>query len=96
MERTKRQIDAKSGAISSYNNKGEALQNQIEALEKEWVYKRQQLEGKIRQADLKIKSQEADLKQREADDQIADFQLARTDTLYQMGIKSLNDRSRSN
>ncbi len=91
VERTANQIKAKQNSMQSYRGKVSALENQIDALRQELVLKKQQLENKITQAQLKQKSQEAAVNQARLDYDIAEFQLRRTDTLFQKGIKSLSD-----
>ena len=91
LTRTAGQITAKEGSISSYQQKAAALDNQIDALRKEWILKKEKLKNKIQQAEFKQQSQVAALEQAKVNAEIAAFQFRRTDTLYQKGIKSLND-----
>ncbi len=91
IERTQNQIDAKNGSLGGYGMKIDALERQISALKREYELKKAQLKNKIQQALLKQQSNEAEVGQAEADNDIAEYQLKRTDTLYQKGIKSLND-----
>lgn len=89
--RTKRQVEAKKATGQAYALKAKALESQVEALQQELGLKKQQLTNKVTQTELKIKSLEADVTQVKVDKQIAIYQLNRTDTLYQKGIKSLSD-----
>jgi len=89
--RTANQISAKESSISSYGQKANALDDQISALRQELRLKKEQLKNKIQQAELKLKSAEAAVEQAKLDYKIADFQMRRTDTLFQKGIKSLSD-----
>ncbi len=91
VNRTKQQVEAKSGSIVAYGQKANALDQQIQAMRQELKFKKQQLENKVQQAAFKIESAKAGLKQAEIDFQIAEYQYRRTDTLYQKGIKSLTD-----
>ncbi len=91
LERASNQIAAKQGSMNSYEQKVNALDNQISALRLELGFKKKQLQNKIQQAEFKQQSQQAALKQAEIDAEIAEFQYRRTDTLYQKGIKSLSD-----
>ena len=91
LERASNQIAAKQGSMNSYEQKVNALDNQISALRLELEFKKKQLQNKIQQAEFKQQSQQAALKQAEIDAEIAEFQYRRTDTLYQKGIKSLSD-----
>ncbi len=90
LERASNQITAKEGSRNSYQQKANALDNQIEALRLELKFKKQQLENKIQQAQFKQQSQEAEVSQVQVDADIAEFQYRRTDTLFQKGIKSLS------
>ncbi len=91
LERVSNQIAAKRGSMDSYQQKADALDNQVSALRLELEFKKKQLQNKIQQAEFKQQSQEAGFNQAKADAEIAEFQYQRTDTLYQKGIKSLSD-----
>lgn len=91
VNRTQRQVAAKSQTITAYGLKANALDQQIQAMRQELKFKKEQLEKKVQQAAFKIESAQANLKQAEIDAQIAEYQYRRTDTLYQKGIKSLTD-----
>ena len=91
LERASNQIVAKQGSMDSYQQKANALDNQISALKLELSFKKQQLQNKIQQAEFKQQSQEAEVNQAKADADVAEFQYRRTDTLFQKGIKSLSD-----
>jgi len=89
--RAQNQVAAKESTIGSYDQKIGALENQIAAMREELKFKKSQLQNKIRQTELKFESQKAAVEQVKANFKIADFQLKRTDTLFQKGIKSLTD-----
>ena len=91
LNRTNEQVEAKENSIDAYTAKAAALDEQVSALQKELILKREQLQNKINQAKLKIEQQEANFEQAKVEKDIADYQLRRTDTLYQKGIKSLTD-----
>ncbi len=91
VNRTKLQVEAKQAAGQAYALKAKALDNQVTAMQQELELKKQQLKNKVIQTELKIKSLQADLEQVKVDKQIAAYQLNRTDTLFQKGIKSLSD-----
>jgi len=91
LERASNQIVAKQGSMNSYQQKVNALDNQISAMRLELEFKKKQLQNKIQQAELKQQSFQADLNQAKADADIAEFQYRRTDTLFQKGIKSLSN-----
>ena len=91
VSRTQNQVKAKESAIGSYDQKVGALEDQISAMREELKFKKSQLQNKIRQTELKLESQRAAVEQAKIDAEIAEFQLKRTDTLFQKGIKSLTD-----
>ncbi len=91
VERTANQVQAKKGAIQSYQSKVGALNTQINAFRQEQQLKKEQVDNKLAQVRLKITSNEASVQQTQLDYEIAQLQLKRTDTLYQKGIKSLNE-----
>jgi len=91
IERTDNQVQAKRSSIQNYQGKANALDQQIVAMRMEMEQKKKQLANKIQQTKLKQESFEAALRQAEVDYDIAEFQLRRTDTLFQKGIKSLSD-----
>ncbi len=91
VQRTANQVTAKEGSITNYQQKANALNDQVTALQQELQLKKVQLENKIQQSRAKLLSQRALVEQAEIDAEIAEFQFKRTDRLYQKGIKSLND-----
>ncbi|MEM6964857.1 MAG: HlyD family efflux transporter periplasmic adaptor subunit [Bacteroidota bacterium] len=91
LARTGNQIEAKRGSRDSYQQKANALNDQIIALQQELTFKREQLNNKIQQVEFKIETQKATIQQAELDESIAAFQYRRTDTLFRKGIKSLSD-----
>lgn len=91
LERTNNQIVAKENSMSSYQQKANALDDQVAALRQELLFKAQQGQNKIQQAEFKQQSQQASVEQAKVNAEIAAFQYRRTDTLYQKGIKSLSD-----
>jgi multidrug efflux pump subunit AcrA (membrane-fusion protein) len=91
IERTQAQLIAKQNAIGSYDQKVKALNQLIVALKAELGLKRSQLENKVKQAKLKVVSDSNSFISAQVDAQIAERRLQRTDSLYQMGIKSLTD-----
>lgn len=91
VERVGKQVSAKQGAISSYSNKADALDQQIAAMEREMVSKIEQIRNKIRQAELKIESDKAAVEQAKVDIQIARRQFDGVKNLYEKGLKSLTE-----
>lgn len=89
--RTEQQVEAKEGAIASYDRKVEALEGQIAAMRSELEFKQQQLANKIRQAEFKLASSQADMEQAYYQDSVAAVQYGRTGQLFQQGIKSRAD-----
>ncbi|MEO1518135.1 MAG: HlyD family efflux transporter periplasmic adaptor subunit [Bacteroidota bacterium] len=89
--RTAGQIAAKKASQNSYEQKVNALDNQIAAMRQELILKKDQLRNKIQQVKLKQESMAAALEQAKLDYKVAAFQMRRTDTLFQKGIKSLSD-----
>lgn len=91
VERTNAQRDAKSQSVVSYDGKISALKNQVAALSQERVYKLQQARNKLEQSRLKVKIDSIDLIAATTNLNIAETQLARTQTLQDEGLKSVVD-----
>lgn len=91
VERTEQQIKAKASSVSSYGEKVNALNNQIEALATERNLKLQQAQNKLLQAYLKVKSDSIDFQAAKTNIEIAQRQFDRTVTLQEEGIKALKD-----
>ncbi len=91
LARTQSQVDAKSSAAASYQEKADALSQQVAALNQARNFKLEQTKNKIKQLSAKIVADSMDYAASRVDNEIAIFQLQRTDTLYQKGIKSLTD-----
>ncbi len=91
VSRTEQQVQAKEGAIGAYDNKADALSQQIIAMKAEQGYKQSQLINKIRQGELKITSDSIEFERTKIDYDIAQRQLKRIQQLYDEGIKSLTD-----
>lgn len=81
LERTRAQIDAKSGAVDGYQSKIEALERQIDALDN-------LLDVKTQQLILKIKSDSMNYVAAEIEQSIAEIQYLRADTLFSEGLNS--------
>lgn len=86
--RSAQQVEAKEGAILSYESKVDALEKQIQAMKSELDYKQQQLTNKVRQMEFKLASDSADLIQAYVQDSIAIRQYQRTRELFELGNKS--------
>jgi adhesin transport system membrane fusion protein len=81
LERTRAQINAKSGAVDGYQSKIEALERQIVALDN-------LLEVKTQQLVLKIKSDSMNFVAANIEQSIAEIQYLRADTLFSEGLNS--------
>ena len=91
VERTQKQINAKSSAVESYEQKAIALDNQISALRNLLKVKLESLSIKQEQLKLMIASDSADLAAYDFATVIANKQADRTTQLYKDGLKSLTD-----
>lgn len=91
LERTQEQIVAKENAARAYNQKNNAIQQQIYALTEGQKVKLEQTKNKIEQAKFKILADSAQLAAYKAEYQVAEYQFRRMDTLYQKGLKALTD-----
>ena len=91
VERTQKQVLAKSNSVASYSQKVIALNNQIQALQNERGLKLKQAENKLIQADLKIKSDSIDYEAAKTNLAIAQRQYERTLGLQQEGLKAVTD-----
>ena len=91
VSRTEQQVEAKEGAITSYDSKVDALEGQIAAMNSELEFKQKQLANKILQAEFKLASSQADMEQAYYQDSVAVVQYNRTEQLFNQGIKSRAD-----
>lgn len=91
VERSTEQVIAKEFSVKSYEQKANALSQQILAMREALLLKLEQAENKVKQATLKIKSDSMDLEAAKVGADIAAYQFRRTDTLYQKGLKSLTE-----
>ncbi|MEO9954567.1 MULTISPECIES: HlyD family efflux transporter periplasmic adaptor subunit [Nonlabens] len=96
VDRTGQQIDAKSASVESYREKIGALDNQIVAIKRERELKLDQAKNKLIQSRLKIIQDSTDLEAAKNDEQIAQTQLTRTETLEKEGFKSQADVEEKN
>lgn len=81
IERITTQIDAKAGAVSGYASKAEALRNQLIAIDN-------LLDVKTQQLVLKIQSDSMNFEAAVIEQQVAEIQFRRADTLFQEGLNS--------
>lgn len=89
--RTEEQKDAKTRSVASYQDKFNALGNQIAALQSERRLKLKQAQNKIQQTQFKVTSDSMDLQAVSNNYQIAERQYNRTLQLQKEGIKSVAD-----
>lgn len=88
---TENQMKAKMLSEGSYEEKANALSNQINAIDKERVLKLEQAKNKIEQALLKIKSDSIDLEAVKTQLRIAQIQFKRSEDLNKAGLKAVTD-----
>jgi multidrug resistance efflux pump len=91
LERTQNQVDAKQSARTAYNQKSEALSQQLGAMQDALVFKLEQTENKVKQYRFKVNSDSMSVSAAKTAYNIAVKQFIRTDTLYEAGIKSKTD-----
>lgn len=89
--RTGKQIEAKSMAVTSYQEKVKALNIQIGALSNERQLKLEQAKNKLIQSKLKVRSDSIDLEAAKTNIAIAERQFNRTTQLEQEGLKAVTD-----
>ncbi|MEX0290172.1 MAG: HlyD family secretion protein, partial [Flavobacteriaceae bacterium] len=91
VERTGRQIQAKNMAVTSYEAKVNALNNQIVALKNERQLKLKQASNKLLQSKLKVQSDSIDLEAANTNILIAQRQFNRVTQLQKEGLKAMTD-----
>lgn len=91
VERTGKQIKAKSMAVTSYQEKVKALETQIKALTQERGLKLEQAKNKWEQSKLKVKSDSIDLEAAKINIAIAQRQYDRVVQLENEGLKAVTD-----
>ena len=91
VERTGDQIKAKSSSVTAYKGKIGALERQISALLNERDLKLEQTRNKLLQAKLKIKGDSIDVEAARINENIAQRQYDRTETLQKEGLKAVKD-----
>ncbi|MGX1928447.1 HlyD family secretion protein [Flagellimonas sp. 2504JD4-2] len=89
--RTGKQIEAKTMAVNSYQEKVKALNLQVGALTDERLLKLKQAENKLIQSKLKVQSDSIDLEAAKTNISIADRQYNRTLQLQGEGLKAITD-----
>lgn len=91
IERTKEQVEAKAGGITSYENKLKALDKQINSLDDLQKQKINMVDNKVKQAKLQVTTDSAAWKAAEIDFETAELRLKRQETMYEEGLISLTD-----
>ncbi|TBW26780.1 HlyD family secretion protein [Gramella sp. KN1008] len=91
VRRTGEQVRAKSNSLVSYDEKIDALGQQIMALQNEKQLKLEQARNKLEQARLKTKSDSIDLQAAQTNLKIAETQFERTQKLKEEGLKAMTD-----
>lgn len=91
LQRTADQLQAKQSAVSAYERKVNALDNQIGALLKSGQLRLQQANNRLRQSMLRVTTDSIDLKAQEMAYQVAAEQYTRMEQLHQEGLRSLTD-----
>jgi membrane fusion protein, adhesin transport system len=91
LPRTQAQVEAKTGAISSYESKVKALNQQIVQLWQELRFKKEQLTNKIEQTRLKAEAEKLDIQAARIALDNEKKQLERTEELFKKGLKSLTE-----
>lgn len=91
VQRTQQQLDAKVGAIGSYQSKIEALEKQIGALRDVMRLKINEGKNKVQQARFKVVSDSMEYEAAKVNYQIAAVQFKRQEELYKQGLKSLTE-----
>ena len=91
VERTNKQIQAKSSSAIAYQEKVGALNRQISALKNEQQLKLEQTRNKLMQSRLKVQSDSIDLEAAKTNISIAERQYDRIKTLQEEGLKAMKD-----
>ena len=91
IERTGKQIKAKSMSVFSYQEKIKALNRQISSLQNERSLKLEQSKNKLMQSFLKVKSDSIDYQAAVINLNVAQLQYDRTVTLENEGLKAVTD-----
>ncbi len=96
LPRTQDQVEFKRKSIVSYEDKIENQTEQLSLLETKRDLKLSQLQIKLQQTRLKVQNDSIAYIAALANYEIATFQYARQDTLYQKGLKSLTELEKRN
>lgn len=91
LDRTSDQLNLKKQAADSYENKINAQDEQLSSLIQLKNLKLEQIDIKIEQTKLKVQNDSIEYIAAKLDNDIADYQLERMDSLHLLGYKSLTD-----
>lgn len=91
IEKTRNQTEAKRASVGVYNEKAEALNLQMQALQRNLKLKLEQAENYLSQARFKVTSDSIDFETALINLEIAQRQLDRQQMLYDQGLKSLTE-----
>lgn len=91
LDRAQNQTDAKKASVEAYEQKAEALEQQVGALSQNQKLKLKQTQNYLRQAELKVISDSIEYETSLINLDIAKKQVARQETLYKEGLKSLTE-----
>lgn len=91
LRRTQNQVELKKQSIQSYQQKIDAQDDQLNALRQQRDLETGQLDIKLAQTKLKVQNDSIKYEVSLVDNSIAQYQLQRMDSLYNLGLKSLSD-----
>ena len=91
LERTMKQVEAKTLSASSYGERVKAQQAQMEAIRQNNVLRLEQAQNRLRMAELKVISDSIRFEQSKVNFEVGQDQLARARRLYEEGLRSLTD-----
>lgn len=91
LDNIQNQVLAKEASKDAYEEKSQALTQQLTAIGEALQFKLEQSSNKVQQYQLKLVSDSINVHAAQTAYDISVYQLNRTDTLYQQGIKSLSD-----
>jgi multidrug resistance efflux pump len=91
IDRAKNQSDAKRASVQAYQQKADALAQQVQALRKNQTLKFKQAKNYLQQTQLKVVSDSIEFQTALVNLDIAQKQVDRQEILYKEGLKSLTD-----
>lgn len=91
LERTSAQLEAKKSSLLNYQEKANALVNQINAIESNRLLKLEQARNKLEMSRLKVIADSIDLVAANTNERIAQAQLIRMEGLFDEGLYSNTD-----